>query len=127
MNTADITCLKMVDDSLQKSNWFEKDNKWYNRVYLCFEDKQNNDSMPINGFYCFKYYSLENAEKGFEIRKKTKQFCDYKNQNVRYAMIPICKWIPPILFLDRIIINWKLKNMYWLGRHKIMDGINIKR
>jgi len=129
MNTADFTCLKMVYDNIHtirnNDNDKDKDN-WYNRVYLCFEDKLHNSTNPINGFYCFKYYSLENANKGLELRR---QIWDNKNKetNIRYTLIPICKWVPPILILDRIILNWKLKNLFWLGNHKLMDGINIKK
>lgn len=32
-------------------------------------------------------------------------------------MIPICEWAPVIL--DKYILDWKLKNMYWLGKHTV--------
>ena len=35
-------------------------------------------------------------------------------------MVPICKWVPPIF--DKYIIDWKLKNKYWLGNHTLDDG-----
>ena len=37
----------------------------------------------------------------------------------RHTMIPICKWVPVIF--DKYILNWKLKNMYWLGYHTVIN------
>lgn len=37
-------------------------------------------------------------------------------------MIPMCKWVPEIF--DKYILNWKLKNMYWLGKNSFGCGYN---
>jgi hypothetical protein len=41
-------------------------------------------------------------------------------------MLPICRLVPVIFY--RYILNWKLKNMYWLGKHTIgiSNGYNKK-
>jgi hypothetical protein len=40
-------------------------------------------------------------------------------------MIPICKWVP--IIFDKYILNWELKNMYWLGKHTVINrGISKK-
>ena len=41
---------------------------------------------------------------------------------IRHTMIPVCKWVPT--FLDKYILNWKLRNMYWKGQHTIGCGYN---
>jgi len=122
MNNADITCDKMtertktsnsqhIDLNTELEILAEVRNKcssnWYDRVYLCYEDVPNNqpnNSLPIKGFKC---YSLQ------------------KN-DIRHTMLPICRWVPVIF--DRYILNWKLKNMYWLGKHTIgiSNGYNKK-
>lgn len=108
MNTGDITCLKMVE----QINNSPKKSTWYNRVYLCYEDvrhNQPNDSLPIKGFKCYRYNSFENADYMF---KK-----EPNKENIRHTMIPICKWVPQIF--DKYILNWKLRNIYWLGKHTL--------
>jgi hypothetical protein len=38
-------------------------------------------------------------------------------------MIPMCKWVPEIF--DKYILHlWKLRNMYWLGKHTLWQGYN---
>lgn len=134
MNTADITCVKITEDTNKCLSNKEtihdlvvlneiKDknsNNWYDRVYLCYEDvnnKQQNDILPIKGFKCYRYNSFENADSGWNNYKK-----EFHKINIRSTMIPICKWMPQIF--DKYILNWKLRNMYWLGKHTLEQGYN---
>ena len=99
--------------------------KWYNRVYLCLEDTNLNDINSfgiIKGFNCYRYKSFEHANAAFN-----KDF-KYTKTNLRSTMVPICKWVPQIF--DKYILDWKLKNIYWLGRHRILisrSGPKFKR
>ena len=135
MNTADITCVKMTENNKYSQNSItaielqvldEINDKygtnWYNRVYLCYEDvrhNQPNDSLPIKGFRCYKYNSFENADYGWNNHSP-----EFNKMNIRHTMIPICKWVPQIF--DKYILNWKLRNMYWLGKHTIGQGYNTR-
>jgi len=133
MNNADITCDKMtertktsnsqhIDLNTELEILAEVRNKcssnWYDRVYLCYEDVPNNqpnNSLPIKGFKCYKYNSFENADNGWN-----KDLPEYNKMPIRHTMLPICRWVPVIF--DRYILDWKLKNMYWLGNHTIYNG-----
>jgi hypothetical protein len=135
MNTADITCDKMTERSKTSNSQHidlntelevldEVRNKcssnWYDRVYLCWEDtdfKKPNTYGPIKGFNCYHYNSFENADRGWD-----KDLPEYNTMPIRHTMIPICKWVPVIF--DRYILDWKLKNMYWLGKHTMGNGYN---
>jgi hypothetical protein len=89
-----------------------KKNDWSNRVYLCYEDTSNqngNRFLPIKGFKCYRYNNLVEANSGLKNK--------IKKDEIRHAIIPICKWVPDMF--DKYILNWKLRNMYWLGRHII--------
>ena len=89
------------------------DNNWYNRVYLCYEDvpyNHPNDSLPIKGFMCYRFNSFDNAD------------IEHKKLIFRTTMIPICKWVPEIF--DKYILNWKLRNIFWLGEHTLRRGYN---
>ena len=111
-----ITCKKMIEYIPLLSQ-----NDWYNRVYLCFEDtdlKKPNTYGPIKGFNCYKYHSFETAVRGWDNVKVLQK------NDLRHTMIPICKWVPVIF--DRYILDWKLKNMYWLGKHTLSNGYNKK-
>ena len=129
MNTADIPCIKMTENNkysqniitaielqvLDEINDVYGNNNWYNRVYLCCEDVPNyspNYSLPIKGFKCYKYNSFENAALAWN-----KDLSEYNKMTIRSTMIPICRWVPQIF--DKYILNWKLKNMYWLGKHTL--------
>ena len=95
-------------------------NKWYDRVYLCWEDtnfKKPNTYQAIKGFNCYRYNSFENADYGWRNCCETEQKLE-----VRHTMIPMCKWVPEIF--DKYILNWKLRNMYWLGKISIGHGYN---
>jgi hypothetical protein len=138
MNNADITCDKMtertktsnsqhIDLNTELEVLAEVRNKcssnWYDRVYLCYEDVPNNqpnNSLPIKGFKCYKYNSFENADNGWD------NVISLQKNDIRHTMLPICRWVPVIF--DRYILNWKLKNMYWLGKHTIgiSNGYNKK-
>ncbi len=138
MNNADITCDKMtertktsnsqhIDLNTELEILAEVRNKcssnWYDRVYLCYEDVPNNqpnNSLPIKGFKCYKYNSFENADAGWD------NVISLQKNDIRHTMLPICRWVPVIF--DRYILDWKLKNMYWLGKHTIgiSNGYNKK-
>ena len=118
MNTADITCLNMTTQTRYLSS-----NDWYDRVYLCWEDtdfKKPNTYGPIKGFNCYRYNSFENADRGWD------NVISLQKNDIRHTMLPVCKWVPVIF--DRYILDWKLKNMYWLGKHTIgiSNGYNKK-
>jgi len=139
MNTAFIYCIKMNEQrnkNLQNQNLIgllepsyevmkndsfnENSNNWYNRVYLCYENvhhNQPNNSLPINGFKCYRYNSFKNADNAW--KNNTNQL---NKMNIRVTMIPICKWMP--IILDKYILNWKLINIYWLGKHTLREGNN---
>ena len=87
-----------------------KKNDWFNRVYLCYEDisDQNSKNLPIKGFKCYRHDNFDDANNHLKIDNILE---------IRHAMIPICKWVPDMF--DKYILNWKLRNMYWLGRHII--------
>ena len=97
-------------------------NTWYDRVYLCFEDtdfKNPNTYGPIKGFKLYRYNSFQAADYAWD----EELTCNKDVGQVRHTMIPICKWVPVIF--DKYILNWKLKNMYWLGKHTMGNGQNI--
>jgi len=101
-------------------NYDDNESKWFNRVYLCYEETNNkypNTYGEIKGFNCYKYNSLKNANEGWYLHRKQLNKLD-----IRHTMIPICKWIPQIF--DDYILNWKLRNIYWLGKHTIRKGYN---
>jgi len=133
MNSSDITCDKMTQRTKTSNidlntELAEARNKcssnWYDRVYLCYEDVPNsqpNNSLPIKGFKCYKYNLFENSDNRWD-----KYLPEYNTMHIRHTMIPICKWVP--IIFDRYILDWKLKNMYWLGKHTIgiSNGYNKK-
>lgn len=98
---------------------------WYNRVYLCVEItdcKSDKISQPIKGFNCYIYNSIENADLAWNTK-----LTEYHKMNIRHTILPICKWVP--IPLDKYILNWKLNNIYWLGKHtlgNIYNGYNKK-
>jgi len=120
MNTADITCDKMTEHSNNHLMDYNDKNKWYDRVYLCWEDthhKEPTTYKPIMGFKCYRYSSFENADYTWNKLRETEQKLE-----VRHTMIPMCKWVPEIF--DKYILDYKLKNMYWLGKHTVSYGHN---
>lgn len=82
-------------------------NNWYDRVYLCYEDRNyhSNNYSPINGFICYKYNSFENADNAWYKRTELHKL------ELRHTMIPVCKWLPSIF--DKYVLKWNLKHMYW--------------
>ena len=107
--------------TVSSTNPLQKD--WYNRVYLCYENTQFktlNMWGPIKGFNCYRFNSFENADDAFQKNEKTNGILD-----VRHTMVPICKWVPVIF--DKYILNWKLKNMYWLGFHTVNNKDCLKK
>lgn len=96
-----------------------KPNDWFNRVYLCLEDTNGyepNSYSAIRGFNCYKFNTFESADYAWRINYNS---INYKN-NIRHKMIPVCKWVPQIF--DNYILNWKLRNTYWLGNISINHG-----
>lgn len=133
MNTADITCVKMSEQTTNNSQQSIIDielqvldevtdkcsKNWYDRVYLCYEDtnfKPPTTYGPIKGFDCYRYNSFKNADIGWN--NKTELY----KLDVRHTMIPMCKWVPQIF--DKYILNWKLRNMYWGGQICMGRGYN---
>jgi len=100
-----------------------EDKQWYDRVYLCWQDtdfKKPNPYSPIKGFHCYRYNSFENADYVWTNLRETEQ-----KWEVRHTMIPMCKWVPEIF--DKYILNWKLRNMYWLGKITIAPSSKLRR
>ena len=99
----------------------DESGEWYDRVYLCYEETDYRNPTtykPIIGFNCYKYTSFQNADAGWN-----KDRLDYiKLGDLRHTMIPMCRWVPQIF--DKYILNWKLRNMYWLGNHTFGNGYN---
>ena len=89
---------------------------YYDRVYLCIEkDNSNtNTNAPIKGFHCFQCNSFEEADA--EYHKK------FTKLDGRSTMIPICKYVP--FYFDPYIVNNKLKNKFWLGKHTFLKRSN---
>jgi hypothetical protein len=110
MNNQTATHL-LVDNNSNK-------NPLFNRVYLCYEDTdfyKANSSLAIKGFKCYRYNSFENADRAWNNDRK-----ELHKLKLRVTMIPLCEWTPVIL--DKYILNWKLKNLYWLGKHTVNTG-----
>lgn len=97
-----------------------ENNEWYDRVYLCWEDtdlKTPTTYGPIKGFNCYRYNSFANADYAWQNHREVEQKWD-----IRHTMIPMCKWVPEIF--DKYILNWRLKNMYWLSKNSFGCGYN---
>lgn len=91
-----------------------------NRVYLCYEDFQfikSNDCAPIKGFVCYRYKNYDAANNAHDTNIYGRNIKDYP---CRYAIIPICKWVPQKL--DKYILNLKLMKIYWWGRIIVGNG-----
>ncbi len=121
MNNQTATHLLVDNKFLNKSNNNDdnndnnnNNNSWFNRVYLCYDDTCS-PALAIKGFNCYRYNSFENADKAWHNDRK-----DLHKLNLRVTMIPICKWVPVIL--DKYILDWKLKKIYWLAKHKVNTG-----
>lgn len=111
--------LEVLDSCSCKNDgkWY----KWYDRVYLCYDNNILNTNRINRGiigkFDCYRYSSFTNANNGwYNERKELHKF------DLRHTMIPICKWVPQIL--DRYILHWKLKNIYWKGDICIINDRN---
>ena len=116
---ASLTESYFISEVIMKDKKPEKNN-WYDRVYLCWENtnfKKPNTYEAIKGFNCYRYNSFESADYAWKNHKETEQKLE-----VRHTMIPMCKWVPEIF--DKYILNWKLRNMYWLGKISIGNGYN---
>ena len=116
---ASLTESYFISEQIMKDRKPE-DNEWYDRVYLCWEDtdfKKPTTYLPIKGFNCYRYNSFASADYGWRNCCETEQKLE-----IRHTMIPMCKWVPEIF--DRYILNWKLRNMYWLGKNSFGRGYN---
>jgi hypothetical protein len=87
------------------SNNIPKKNTWYDRVYLCVENKS--DTQSIGKFHCYPFESFEKADEYSII------ISIYQNNKIRHTMVPMCKWIPNRF--HSYFLNKTLKNMYWTG------------
>jgi len=96
------------------SNNNKNNNTWYDRVYLCVENKNSN--YVTGSFNC---YSFETYEKADYYKKNMKYI--YQDKNIIHPMIPMCKWIPNRF--HSYFLNKTLKNMYWSNNIKIIDLI----
>ena len=134
MNTADITCVKMSEQTTNNSQQSITDielevldevrakcsKNWYDRVYLCYEDtnfKPPNTYSAIKGFDCYQFNSFKNADIAWNTNKT-----ELHKLDVRHTMIPMCRWVPEMF--DKYILNWKLRNMYWGGHICMGRGYN---
>jgi DNA-binding NarL/FixJ family response regulator len=82
---------------------------WYNVVYLCVENRQENRRY-INGFKCYTFPNIIQANKYLD--KNKEKFI--KERNIRYEIIPVCKYIPFILLTTRGLTEDRIKG-YNLG------------
>ena len=80
-----------------------------NSVYLCV--KQN---ISYNNFNCYKFNNFIEADK---------YFIENFNNNSLSTMIPVYKYLP--LFIQKIIIDYKLKNLF--VKSKIITNTNLKK
>ena len=80
-----------------------------NSVYLCV--KQN---INYNNFNCYKFNNFIEADK---------YFIENFNNNSLSTMIPVYKYLP--LFIQKIIIDYKLKNLF--VKSKIITNIDLKK
>jgi hypothetical protein len=87
------------------NNSSPKKNTWYDRVYLCVENKEHTQS--IGKFHCYPFESYEKAD------EYSKIISIYQNNKIRHTMVPMCKWIPNRF--HSYFLNKTLKNMYWTG------------
>ena len=95
--------------------WHENIN---NRVYLCWEDtnfEKPTTYLPINGFKCYRYNTLQDANCVWNLIKK-----DYEPHKLRHVIIPMNKFIPEIF--DKYIVDYKLKKKFWLNNHTFGQG-----
>lgn len=91
------------------------DSKWFDRVYLCYEDQPCDNTLAIKGFKCYKFNSFEDV-------LYTKMM---SQKNVRKLVVPICRWIPN--YFDKYILDSKLKKVFWLGEHRIFHSKEVKK
>jgi len=80
-----------------------------NSVYLCV--KQN---INCYNFNCYKFNNFIEADK---------YFIENFNNNSLSTMIPVYKYLP--LFIQKIIIDYKLKNLF--VKSKIITNIDLKK
>ena len=125
-NMASLTESSLLNNTMMHTKMPDNNNNnnWYDRVYLCWEDtdfRQPTTYKPIKGFNCYRFNSFEGADYAWDEELKFKRKIENLD-DVRHTMIPICKWVPEIF--DKYILNYKLKNMYWLGKHLFGRGRN---
>ena len=90
-----------------------KNDKWYNKVYLCVEKR--GDKKMINGFICYICNSFEDAN---SYSKKM----NFDKEDKRTAIVPMCKWVP--IYFHKYILNKTLQKIYWNNSISIFTPIN---
>jgi hypothetical protein len=93
-------------DNNKSNNSNPKKNTWYDRVYLCLENRD--PSQFICKFDCYSFKSYEKAD---EYSKSIGYI--YQDNKIRHTMVPMCKWIPNRF--HSYFLNKTLRNMYWKG------------
>ena len=80
--------------------------------YLCIEDKYESHPHIIHGFimkpFSNKLLAIDYWKKNYNIN----------NFSGRHVTIPICSFIPSLF--HKPILNYKLRNIYWLNCNKII-------
>ena len=113
-----MSCLTEVALIYDSNNYKKNNNIYYNRFYLCVENSIQ--SYVINGFDCYRFNTLEQAERNREgVYNRS-----YVKKYPRTTVICINKWIPRIF--DKFILNYKLQNFFWLGKHTIYENKDNK-
>lgn len=114
-STASFTLLNLTMKDIEPEV-----NRWYDRVYLCWEDtdfKISSTHLPIKGFNCYRYNSFSSADYAWQKSNQKKEL-----NKTRHTMIAMCKWMPEIF--DKYLLNFKLRNIYWLGKNSFGRGYN---
>jgi hypothetical protein len=78
---------KITEQSNNRSLDYNDNNKWYDRVYLCYEDtdfRKPTTYLPIKGFNCYRFSSFENADYGWNNHRETEKI-GYKTYNDSYV------------------------------------------
>jgi hypothetical protein len=98
---ASLTESYLLYNNEERPNPNEPNKNWFEAVYLCIENydiKQNN----IKGVSCYKFDTVEKATKYYDVKKISNPIF----QNIKYDILPICKFVPFIM--HKPIIKYKL-------------------
>ena len=113
---ASLTESSIISQQINNNKNKSPDDKWYDRVYLCEQETGYSQLIVYN---CTRHTSFKSAYYSWEQ--------DRENDNkfkleIRHTMIPMCKFIPEIF--DNSILNWKLRNIYWLDNNSFGKDSN---